>query len=67
MLLSLNLIRCHNTLNFLAGNINLKSGHSICVSRRAKLSLECDPSCKEKAESYVSAVFEECYKDKSPF
>ena len=39
----------------------------MCVSRRAKLSLECDPACKENAKSYVEAVFEECYKDKSPF
>ena len=43
-------------------------GHGAkCVKRRALLSLKANPNCADKAEEYVDAVFEKCYKDTFPF
>mmetsp|Transcript_31984 Transcript_31984/g.57862 ORF Transcript_31984/g.57862 Transcript_31984/m.57862 type:complete len:240 (-) Transcript_31984:171-890(-) len=38
-----------------------------CVKRRAKLSLQANPNCSEKADDYIDAAFERCYKDTFPF
>ncbi|KAL3757925.1 hypothetical protein ACHAWU_002845 [Discostella pseudostelligera] len=43
-------------------------GHGAkCVKRRAQLSVKANPNCAEKAEEYVEAAFERCYKDTFPF
>ena len=57
---------CNLSAEIMRGNVHLNNGHSLCVKRRARLSLECDPVCKEGAERYVTSVFGECYRDKSP-
>ena len=49
------------------GNFKITGGHKICTERRAKLSLELDPVCKDKADDYIKSVFPSCYNDKSPF
>lgn len=38
-----------------------------CVKRRAALSLQANPNCSERAEEYIEAAFERCYKDTFPF
>jgi hypothetical protein len=44
------------------------SGHGAkCVKRRAELSVKANPNCADKAEEYVDAAFERCYKDTFPF
>ena len=44
------------------------SGHNkICVKRRAQLSVEANPNCRERAGEAVEAAFERCYKDTFPF
>jgi len=44
------------------------SGHNkICVKRRALLSVEANPNCKERAKEAVDAAFNRCYKDTFPF
>ena len=44
------------------------SGHNkSCVKRRAILSVEANPNCKERATEAVDAAFERCYKDTFPF
>ena len=43
-------------------------GHGAkCVKRRAALSVKANPNCAEKAEEYIDAAFERCYKDTYPF
>mmetsp|Transcript_23457 Transcript_23457/g.56639 ORF Transcript_23457/g.56639 Transcript_23457/m.56639 type:complete len:252 (-) Transcript_23457:1097-1852(-) len=43
-------------------------GHGAkCVKRRAQLSVKANPNCADKAEEYVDAAFERCYKDTFPF
>mmetsp|Transcript_11391 Transcript_11391/g.18063 ORF Transcript_11391/g.18063 Transcript_11391/m.18063 type:complete len:255 (-) Transcript_11391:256-1020(-) len=43
-------------------------GHGAkCVKRRAALSVKANPNCADKAEEYVDAAFERCYKDTFPF
>ena len=39
----------------------------VCVKRRAALSLQANPNCRERAEEYIEAAFERCYKDTFPF
>ncbi|ANZ74443.1 BA75_00499T0 [Komagataella pastoris] len=45
------------------------SGHQDCVRRRAVLSLQANPNCKDKdqAQSIVDEVFESCFNDTRPF
>jgi len=38
-----------------------------CVKRRAALSVKANPNCADKAEEYIEAAFERCYKDTYPF
>mmetsp|Transcript_26547 Transcript_26547/g.40705 ORF Transcript_26547/g.40705 Transcript_26547/m.40705 type:complete len:250 (-) Transcript_26547:49-798(-) len=38
-----------------------------CVKRRAALSLKANPNCAEKADEYIDAAFERCYRDTFPF
>ena len=38
-----------------------------CVKRRAALSVKANPNCADKAEEYIDAAFERCYKDTYPF
>mmetsp|Transcript_8576 Transcript_8576/g.18452 ORF Transcript_8576/g.18452 Transcript_8576/m.18452 type:complete len:256 (-) Transcript_8576:50-817(-) len=43
-------------------------GHGAkCVTRRAVLSVKANPNCADKANEYVDAAFERCYKDTFPF
>jgi hypothetical protein len=43
-------------------------GHGAkCVKRRAILSVEANPNCKERANEYVDAAFERCFRDTFPF
>lgn len=39
----------------------------VCVKRRAALSLQANPNCSERADEYIEAAFERCYKDTFPF
>ena len=38
-----------------------------CVKRRAKLSLQANPNCSERADEYIDAAFDRCYRDTFPF
>ena len=43
-------------------------GHGAkCVKRRAALSVKANPNCAEKADEYVEAAFERCFRDTYPF
>lgn len=43
-------------------------GHgATCVKRRAILSVEANPNCKDRAHEYVDAAFERCFRDTFPF
>ena len=43
-------------------------GHGAkCVKRRSILSVEANPNCKDRANEYVDAAFERCFKDTFPF
>mmetsp|Transcript_19662 Transcript_19662/g.28498 ORF Transcript_19662/g.28498 Transcript_19662/m.28498 type:complete len:90 (+) Transcript_19662:130-399(+) len=51
-----------------SGRMKEFAGHGAkCVKRRAVLSLKANPNCKDKAEDYVDAAFERCFKDTYPF
>lgn len=39
----------------------------VCVKRRAKLSLQANPNCSERADEYIDAAFDRCYRDTFPF
>lgn len=45
------------------------SSRQTCVKRRAVLSVEANPSCKDRAmaERAVNEVWESCFKDTRPF
>jgi inner membrane protease ATP23 len=50
------------------GKISKFAGHGAeCAKRRATLSVQANPKCREKAREYVDAAFERCYKDTFPF
>ncbi|KAL3800362.1 hypothetical protein HJC23_003658 [Cyclotella cryptica] len=50
------------------GRMSSFAGHGAqCVKRRAALSVKANPNCSEKAEEYVEAAFERCYRDTFPF
>ena len=50
------------------GKISKFAGHGAeCTKRRATLSVQANPNCREKAREYVDAAFERCYKDTFPF
>ena len=50
------------------GTISKFAGHGAeCAKRRATLSVQANPKCREKAREYVDAAFERCYKDTFPF
>ena len=43
-------------------------GHGAkCVKRRAILSVKANPNCADKADEYVDAAFDRCFKDTFPF
>ena len=43
-------------------------GHGAqCVKRRAALSVQANPNCKDRANEYVDAAFERCFRDTFPF
>lgn len=43
-------------------------GHGAeCVKRRAGLSVKANPNCRDRAEEYVDAAFERCFRDTFPF
>lgn len=50
------------------GRMGNFAGHGAkCVKRRAALSVKANPNCADKADEYVEAAFERCYKDTFPF
>jgi len=51
------------------GNLNLRGQYSVCLKRRARLSVQANPSCasEQQARAAVDAVFDECSKDTRPF
>ena len=46
---------------------NFKGHGAECVKRRALLSVKANPVCKERAEEFVDAAFDRCFKDTYPF
>jgi len=50
------------------GRMDSFVGHGAkCVKRRAALSVKANPNCTYKADEYVEAAFERCFKDTFPF
>jgi len=59
---------CDWTREFAKGKISKFAGHGAeCAKRRATLSVEANPKCRDKAREYVDAAFDRCYKDTFPF
>jgi inner membrane protease ATP23 len=66
---ALSLYSAANTYRYTRkGKISKFAGHGAeCAKRRATLSVEANPKCRDKAREYVDAAFERCYKDTFPF
>jgi inner membrane protease ATP23 len=59
---------CNMKWEFLRAKLNGFFGHGQqCVRRRAIDSVKANPNCTAKAEAYVDAAMERCYKDTFPF
>ncbi|CAB9529097.1 Mitochondrial inner membrane protease ATP23 [Seminavis robusta] len=52
---------------FKIGPHSLKQHGQECVKRRAMLSVNAHPRCRERAEEYVDAAMHRCYQDVFPF
>lgn len=51
-----------------AGRVKSFAKHGqVCVKRRAALSLKANPNCADKADEYVNAAFDRCFRDTFPF
>jgi inner membrane protease ATP23 len=48
-------------------NVGFSGQGMACVKRRAQLSVEGKPACREKAKETVDKVFDRCFKDTAPF
>ncbi len=46
---------------------NFKGHGGECVKRRALLSVSANPNCRDRAEEYVDAAFDRCFRDTFPF
>ncbi len=46
---------------------NFKGHGAECVKRRALLSVQANPNCKERSQEYVDAAFHRCFRDTFPF
>lgn len=57
---------CNLLHEIFRGNTKIRNGHQECVQRRAAKSVAMNPHCTNLAADAVSAVFEPCYRDKSP-
>mmetsp|Transcript_626 Transcript_626/g.1007 ORF Transcript_626/g.1007 Transcript_626/m.1007 type:complete len:299 (-) Transcript_626:119-1015(-) len=59
---------CNLMREMINGRISNFKGHGgECVKRRALLSVKANPNCKDRAEEYVDAAFDRCFKDTFPF
>lgn len=59
---------CNMSWEFLRGKLNGFFGHGQqCVRRRAIDSVKANPNCTERADIFVDAAMERCYKDTFPF
>jgi hypothetical protein len=59
---------CNMSWELMRGKLNSFLGHGKeCVRRRAIDSVKGNPTCTQKAELYVDAAMERCYKDTFPF
>ena len=59
---------CNLMQEAMKGRISNFKGHGTeCVKRRALLSVKANPNCKDRAEEYVDAAFDRCFKDTFPF
>ncbi|KAJ0402085.1 hypothetical protein ATCC90586_000270 [Pythium insidiosum] len=58
---------CDWKYEFFRKNFNVAKQHQICTRRRAKLSIQSNPSCQGKEDECLDKVFESCYKDVAPF
>mmetsp|Transcript_20960 Transcript_20960/g.61012 ORF Transcript_20960/g.61012 Transcript_20960/m.61012 type:complete len:90 (-) Transcript_20960:413-682(-) len=59
---------CAWTKELSAGRMSQFTGHGAeCVKRRAALSVQANPNCRDRAREYVDAAFDRCYKDTFPF
>ena len=59
---------CNMMWEALRGKLDSYLGHGKkCVRRRAIDSVAANPNCTSKAELFVDAVFDRCYKDTFPF
>lgn len=59
---------CAWTKEMSRGKVKQFAGHGAeCAKRRAALSLQANPNCRDRAREYVDAAFERCYKDTFPF
>jgi len=58
---------CHLKTEIQRRNFAFKGQGNRCVKRRAQLSLEAHPECKEVAKIAVDKVFDRCIEDNAPF
>lgn len=59
---------CNTIREMMQGRITTFAGHGQeCVKRRAALSLQANPKCRDGANEFVDAAMERCYSDTYPF
>jgi mitochondrial inner membrane protease ATP23 len=59
---------CNMMRELTQGRIKTFPGHGQeCVKRRAGLSLQANPKCRENKEEYIDAAMERCFADTFPF
>jgi len=59
---------CHMWKEFMGGQISKIPKHGQeCVKRRAALSVQENPNCRDRVHEYINAAFDRCYKDTFPF
>lgn len=59
---------CGTIREMMQGRITSFPGHGQeCVKRRAALSLQANPKCREKSDEYIDAAMERCFADTFPF
>lgn len=58
---------CHWVMEMDRGHFNISKQQEACVKRRAQLSLEGHPECRERAAEFVRAAWAPCSEDTEPF
>mmetsp|Transcript_15163 Transcript_15163/g.34974 ORF Transcript_15163/g.34974 Transcript_15163/m.34974 type:complete len:139 (+) Transcript_15163:430-846(+) len=59
---------CDAFREYMAGRAKPFAGHGqVCVKRRAALSLQANPNCRDRVHEYIDAAMERCFEDTFPF